>query len=184
MSMSDRLRQGRAEGAPRRAAFDATREARAAELLSANRGRAPIQPAPAAGKVAAAFLRPLLPERGLGLTELKRRWREIAGDGVAKVCGPEKLAAGVLTIRAPSAVAPFLQHQAPLILDRLKLAGASVKSIKIEQGAPVRAPANVARIRRKLSPAEEKALAQAVDHIEDRTLQSALLRLSRAVARG
>ncbi len=178
--MAERLR-ARLMGAPE--PTPVRREADAAALLAAQRGRAAIQPPPTAGRTATAVLRPILSEKGLGLTELKRRWADIVGEGVAKAAWPEKLAAGVLTVKAHSAIAPFVQHQIPLILERCRLAGASVRSVRIEQGQAKKPPANVARIRRRLTAEEEAALAAALARIEAPSLKSALQRLGAAVAR-
>lgn len=155
-------------------------EAQATQLLNANRGRPPIQNTPTAGRHAAKIVRPLLASQGVGLGDLRRRWAEIAGEGVAKAAWPEKLTAGVLTLKAPSAAAPFVQHQIPLILERCRLAGASLKAIKIEQGAkPVaRQRASV----RPLTAEEEKAIAAPLLRVEDEGLRAALMRLGRAVA--
>jgi hypothetical protein len=152
--------------------------------LNSQRGRMSIQPAPRAGKAVAALMKPLLREGGMGLNELKRRWRDIAGDSFARAT-PEKLAGGVLTLRAPSALAPFLQQQAPLLIERLRVAGAQVKSVRIDQRTSAAAPAaNVRRLSRKLTQAEETALAQTLDPVSDPGLKSALLRLGRAVKQG
>lgn len=165
-------------------AADPKAETRAAQALAGKRGRASIAPAPAAGKAVTALLRPLLRETGMGLNELKRRWAEVAGDSFARAT-PEKLSGGVLTLRAPSALAPFLQQQAPLLIERLKTAGAKVKSVRIEQRtAAAKSAPNVRPLERPLSQAEEAALAQALDPVGDPGLKSALLRLGRAVAQG
>ncbi len=159
-------------------------EARAAQALASKRGRAPIAPAPRAGKAVAALLRPLFREGGLGFNELRRRWGEIAGDSFSRAT-PEKLAAGVLTLRAPSALAPFLQQQAPLLIERLRVAGAQVKSVRIEhRAAAAPTPANVRHLKAPLGAAEEAALAQTLDPVADPSLKSALLRLGRAVRQG
>ncbi len=181
MSLRDRLHNRTTGAAPPRPAPD---ETRAAQALAGQRGRASIAPPPRAGKAAAALLRPLLPQGGMGLSELKRRWVDVAGAQFAERAQPEKLAAGVLTLRAPSAIAPFLQQQAPLIIERLKLAGAQVKSIRIEQRAlpPAKTP-NVRRLKVELTPIEEDALTRRFENIDDPGLRSALTRLGRAVKR-
>lgn len=182
MSLRDRFRPA-AQRAP--APPDPELESRAAQALAGRRGRASIAAAPKAGKAAASLLRPLLPQGGLGLTEMKRRWPEIVGEPFGSKTSPEKLASGVLTLRVPGALAPFLQQQIPLLVERLRLAGAQVKSVRIEQrtAAPVKAP-NVRPLRRKFEAADEAALAQSLDHIQDPGLRSALMRLGRAVKQG
>lgn len=164
-------------------ASDANSEAQAAQALSAQRGRMSVSAPPRAGKAAAAVLKPFRSQTGLGLTEMKRRWAEIAGESFARAT-PEKFAAGVLTLRAPSALAPFLQQQIPLLTDRLRTAGAKIKSVRIEQRTAAAAPSNIAPLRRPLSPAEEAALAQTLDHVGDPGLKSALMRLGRAMKQG
>ena len=177
MSLRQRLQPVTPQAAP---APD--REAKAAQALASKRGRASVAPAPKAGKSVAALLRPLLPQGGMGLSELKRRWADIVGPPFAKSTTPEKLAAGTLTLRAPSALAPFLQQQAPLLIERLRLAGAQIKVIRIEQrSAAPAAKTNVRPLKKALTPLEEAALAQRLDPIGDAGLRSALLRLGRAV---
>ena len=178
MSLRERFRPG-----PEPAA-DPLAEARAAQALAAKRGRHSFSPAPRAGKAVAALLKPLMRDGGMGFNELKRRWPEVAGDSFSRAA-PEKLAAGVLTLRVPGALAPFLQQQTPLLLERLRVAGASVKSVRIEQRSAAPAPkANLRPFKAPLSPAEEAALAQALDPVADPGLKSALLRLGRAVKQG
>lgn len=161
--------------------LDPALEARAAALLEQRRGRAPIKPAPSAAHHAGALLRPLLAKAGLGISELQRRWREIVGEQIAKATAPEKLAGGALTIRAPGAIAPFVQHQAPLILERCQLAGAKVKTLVIRQGTPAPPPAKPRP--RALTPEEEEAVVRRVANIGGPRLQAALARLGRAMSR-
>lgn len=161
-------------------------EAEASLKLSASRGRMSVAPPPSANKALAAVLKPLLKNTGLGLAEMKRRWREIAGESFARAT-PVRLAAGTLTIHVPSALAPFLQQQTPLLLERLRTAGAKVKVIRVDHRAPSRqaseAP-NIRPLQTPLSQAEETALAQTLDPACDPGLRSALLRLGRAVKQG
>jgi hypothetical protein len=161
-------------------------EAEAALALSTRRGRRSVAAPPSANKSLAAVLKPLLKDTGLGLNEMKRRWRDIAGESFARAT-PVKLAAGTLTIHVPSALAPFLQQQTPLHVERLRTAGAKVKAIRVDHRAPIRpaAPAsNVRPLQKPLNAAEEAALAQTLDPKCDPGLRSALLRLGRAVKQG
>jgi len=178
MSLRDRLRPSWGDTAPQKVRS----EAEAAALLAARRGRTAIAPPPNAGRTVASVLRLLRRETALGLRELQRRWSEIAGPPFADKTEPEKLAGGVLTLRAPGALAPLLQQQAPLLIERLKLAGASVTSIKIVQRAPVRAQSgNIGPLRRDLSPIEEATLVDTLSPVADPKLRAALLRLGKAV---
>jgi hypothetical protein len=177
-ALRDRFRPGAAEPA------DPKAETRAAQALAGKRGRSAIAPPPGAGKAVTALLKPLLKETGMGLHELQRRWRDVAGESFARAT-PEKLAGGVLTLSCPGALAPFLQQQVPLLVDRLKTAGAKVKTVRIEQrSAAARPAANVRPLNTPLTKAEESALAQALDPVADPGLKSALMRLGRAVAQG
>jgi len=177
MSLRDRFRPAVAAGPDLRA------ESRASQALASKRGRGAIAPPPRAAKSVAALLKPLLRETGMGLNELKRRWTEVAGDSFARAT-PEKLTAGVLTLKAPGPLAPFLQQQAPLLIERLRLAGAKIKSVRIEQRTASPLKGNVQPLKQRLSQAEEAALAQALDPVGDPGLKSALLRLGRAVKQG
>jgi hypothetical protein len=129
-------------------------------------------------------LKPLISQGGMGLNELKRRWADIAGDSFARAA-PEKLVAGTLTLRAPGALAPFLQQQAPLLIERLKVAGAKIKAVKIEQRATqLPRASNVRRLKQPLTATEESALAKSLDPVDDPNLKSALMRLGRALKQG
>lgn len=161
-------------------------EGEASQALAAKRGRQSVAPPPSANKSLAAVLRPLLKDTGMGLAEMKRRWRDIAGESFYRAT-PVKLAAGTLTIHVPSALAPFLQQQAPLLVERLRVAGAKVKAIRVDHRAPARTPAqapNVRPLQKPLSAAEEAALAKTLDPASDDGLRSALMRLGRAVKQG
>ena len=177
-ALRDRFRPAATEKADPRA------ESRAAQALASKRGRGQIAPPPGAGRAVTAILKPLLKETGMGLNELKRRWAEVAGESFSRAA-PEKLAGGVLTLSCPGALAPFLQQQVPLLVERLKVAGAKVKTVRIEQRTAAGRPAaNVRSLKKPLTQAEEAALAQALDPVSDAGLKSALLRLGRAVTQG
>lgn len=158
-------------------------ETQAATALSRARGRGAYAGAPRAGKAVAAVLKPLLPEGTMGINELKRRWADIVGQSFARAA-PEKLVGGVLTLRAPGAIAPFLQQQTPLLIERLKLAGAKIKSVKIEQRSAAPRLSNVRKLKTPLSAVEEAALEASLGEVEDAGLKSALRRLGRAVKQG
>jgi len=165
-------------------AADPQAETRASQVLNGQRGRGTWSAAPRAGKAAASVLKPLLPQGGMGLNELKRRWDDIAGDSFARAT-PEKLVAGTLTLRVPGALAPFLQQQIPLLIERLKVAGAKIKAVKIEQRTTQLPRAgNVRRLKQPLTPIEESALSKSLDPVDDPDLKSALMRLGRALKQG
>ncbi len=178
MSLRERFRPAYAPAA------DPKAETRAAQALSARRGKGAIAPPPKAGKSVTAVLKPFLKDEGMGINELKRRWAEVAGESFSRAA-PDKLVGGVLTLKVPGALAPFLQQQAPLLIERLKVAGAKVKSVKIEQRTAAAKPkGNVRPLRTPLSSVEEAALARTLDPVGDPGLKSALMRLGRAVKQG
>ena len=177
MSLRDRLRGIKPTMRP-------ADETVAAQALAGKRGRQPIAPPPNAGRAAARILKPLIPTGSMGFSELRRRWADIVGAPFAGKTSPEKLAGGVLTLTAPSALAPFLQQQTPLLIERLRLAGAKISSVRIEQRSRPPLPGNLRPLRRKPSADEEAALEQELDRVADAGLKSALLRLGRAVRQG
>jgi hypothetical protein len=120
-----------------------------------------------------------------GVKELKRRWAEIVGERLANGTEPEKIGTGgVLTVRVSGALAPFVQHQATLIVERCRLAGAKVKRIAIRQGTPpVKIVENVRPLPRPLTRDEEAELEASLAKIEAPRLKAALSRLGRAVRR-
>jgi len=165
-------------------ATDPKAETRAAQALNSQRGRATWTAAPRAGKAAAKVLKPLIHQGSMGLNELKRRWGDIAGDSFARAT-PERLVAGTLTLRVPGALAPFLQQQIPLLIERLRVAGAQITAVKIEQRATTPArTANIRNLKQPLTEAEETTLSKALGPVADPGLKSALMRLGRAVKQG
>jgi hypothetical protein len=171
--------------APERAEASAAEETYAAALLAARRGRKPIQPAPTASRHLTSILRSMPNKAEVGVKELKRRWTEIVGERLANGTEPEKIATGgVLTVRVSGALAPFVQHQATLIIERCKLAGAKVKRLTIRQGTPpAKTVDNIRALPRQLTRDEEAELEAALARIEAPRLKAALSRLGRAVRR-
>jgi hypothetical protein len=161
-------------------------EARALAALEARRGKAQFRGPPKAGALAAKIIKPLIPPGAASLTDLKRQWSEIVGEKLAQVTAPDKLTRGadglVLTLLVAGSAAPFIQHQTPLILERLRLAGAGVTGLTMKQGAVApKAMANLRPLSQPLSAEAEKALKVALAPIDDDRLKSALLRLGRAM---
>lgn len=160
-------------------------EAAARDALADRRGRAERSGPPGAGLLAAKLAKPLLPDEGVTLAELQRRWSDIVGERLAQLTAPEKLVRRktgmALTVRAVGAAAPFIQHQENLIRERLRLAGADVVEMAIVQGPlPRTSQGNVRPIERPLSPDEEAALVAALASVHDPGLKNALTRLGRA----
>jgi hypothetical protein len=102
------------------------------------RGRITPVSADAGIASAAAFAR-----AGFRDPALVLRWREIAGDAVARIAQPLKLAdgpsGGTLTLRAAPAAALFLGHEKRALCERINayLGREAVVQIKFSQGAPL-----------------------------------------------
>ena len=173
----------------------------AARILAERRTRPARSPPPVAGKSLTKVLKRLEERFGPGPGPLAARWREIAGETLARRTEPVKLvkgrggAAAVLEIKVDGPAATLVQHQAPEILERVNLflgAGA-VGRLRIVQG-PVRPAAletseGVAKVgarRRKAPPLDAGAEAQLRADLADAPdgpLKTALLRLGREVMR-
>lgn len=173
----------------------------AIDILKAKRTRPAPRPLPSAGRSLARLVKSLDERFGQGEGGLKARWREIAGEALARRTEPVKLVKGrggqpaVLEIRVDGPAATLIQHQAPEILERVNLflGSGAVGKLRIVQG-PVRpaaaeasqSVAKVAGRRRKLPPldaAAEARLQADLAATPDGPLKAALLKLGREVMR-
>jgi hypothetical protein len=171
----------------------------AIDILKAKKTRPVYRTATPAGRPLARLVKSLDERFGQGEGGLKARWREIAGDALARRTEPVKLvrrkgAPATLEIRVDGPAATLIQHQAPEILERVNLflGSGSVDKLRIVQG-PVRPAASASsagitktRNRRKLPPldaAEEARLQAELASAPDGPLKSALIRLGREVMR-
>jgi hypothetical protein len=165
-------------------------EAAALEALSRQRGKAVFKGGPPqAGALTAAIMRAKVAPKqsGKSVTELKRQWADIVGEKLAQMTEPERIAraaaGNTLTIKVAGPAAPFVQHQAALILERVNLAGAGVKAISIKQGVITRkgGASNLRPLSAPLSADEERLLALSLETIGNPALKAALTRLGRAM---
>ncbi len=169
-------------------------------LLQARRTRPPPRPPPVAGRALAGVLKGLDARHQTGPYVLRARWREIAGETLARRSEPVRLvkgrggSGGMLEVRVDGPAAALLQHQAPELLQRaaLVLGEGAATRLRIVQG-PVRAPAvaaapRAASGRRRASPpldaAAEAALQAELAEAPEGPLRDALRRLGRAVRQG
>ncbi|HZZ90145.1 MAG TPA: DciA family protein [Caulobacteraceae bacterium] len=170
--------------------------AEALAILAARRPRPPPLPPRHAARGLAAALRPLEEKFGRGSDDLKTRWKEIVGEALAGRSEPMKLVksrsgGATLELKVAGPVAALIQHQAPLILDRLNLylGPGSVARLRIVQGPlskPLSPAMKVAARRRAKGPldsAAERALADGLAEASDGPLKDALLKLGREVLR-
>jgi hypothetical protein len=162
--------------------------------------RRPPRPAPRpirhGGRGLAKLMKQLEERFGAGPDDLKARWREIVGEALASRSEPVKLiksraGGATLELKVAGPVAALVQHQAPLILDRLNLflGPGSVAKLRIVQGplsktaaAPAR-PVAARRSRAPLDAAAERTLADGLADAPEGPLKAALLRLGREVMR-
>jgi hypothetical protein len=173
--------------------------AEAAAILAARRPRPAPRPPRHVGRGLNKMMQRLEERFGRGPDDLKARWREIVGDALAGRSEPVKLVksrlgkdsgGATLELKVAGPVAALVQHQAPLILDRLNLylgAGA-VARLRIVQGplnptALARKPALSRRHKPPLDAAAERALAEGLAAAPEGPLKAALLRLGREVLR-
>ena len=108
-------------------------------------------------------------------------WQAMVGKATAEGSVPEKLSAGVLTIRASGGAAMEIQHSEPQIVERINayVGGQAVTRLKIVQ-------APVSRARRRAAPppppAPDPRLETDLAGVADPDLKAALRRLGRHLA--
>ena len=164
-----------------------------AEILGRRRTRPAHRPAPPAGKALAPLIKQLDAKFGQGPGLLQARWREIAGEALARHTEPVKLiksrtGGSTLEIKVAGPAATLIQHQAHDIMARvnLLLGAGEVTKLRIVQGLlrPKDGPAP-ARRRSKapLDAAAEKTLAEGLAGEPDGPLKAALIKLGREVLR-
>ena len=171
-------------------------QAEAAAILAARRPRPPPRPPRHAARGLAATMKALEAKFGAGSGDLKSRWREIVGESLALRSEPVKLVksrtgGATLELRVAGPVAALIQHQAPLILDRLNvyLGEGAVVRLRIVQGpltrtaAASKSAAPIRRARPPLDAAAERKLADELAATPEGPLKAALLRLGREVLR-
>jgi hypothetical protein len=130
-----------------------------------------------------------LGKKGLAFGALMAEWPSIVGARVAEQAAPLRLAfpAGqrdqaVLHVQVSSATALLVQHEEPLIVERINgfFGYRAVARLKLVHAAPARRAA----VRTpRLSADQEAALQEQTATVEDPELRAVLQRLGRAVRR-
>jgi hypothetical protein len=141
--------------------------------------------APPISQALTRALGPILKQAGPAPGTLAARWPEIVGERLAKVTEPIRVTpakgGAILTIRAPSAAAPMIQHARDHIIERVNLTGAAkIRDLKIVQTtAPAdrKPPARP----RPLTREEQASLKQDLGAIETPAVRNALAHLGEAV---
>ncbi|HEY1752901.1 MAG TPA: DciA family protein [Caulobacteraceae bacterium] len=166
----------------------------AAAILAARRPRPPPRPPRHAARGLSTTMKALEAKFGHSAGDLKARWKEIVGETLAGRTEPVKLTkarsgGATLELKVAGPVAALVQHQAPLILDRLNLylGPGAVQRLRIVQGPisqPVRGRTGPARrVKGPLDAAAERELADGLAGARDGPLKEALIRLGREVLR-
>ena len=169
--------------------------AEALAILAARRPRPAPRPPRHAARGLTSAMKKLEEKFGRGQDDLKTRWKEIVGEALAGRSEPVKLVksrtgGATLELRVAGPVAALVQHQAPLILDRLNLylGPGAVAKLRIVQGPLSKPPTAAAaapkrRTRAPLDAAAERELKVSLAEAPDGPLKDALLRLGREVMR-
>jgi hypothetical protein len=132
---------------------------------------------------------PVLGKRGLGEAQLLQHWTSIVGARLAEGSCPERLAFanrdrmhGTLHLAAASGLALEIQHQEPVILERINafFGYRAVARISLHQGLPAHRTPVAPRLR-SLGPEEESALDRRLAAVPDAELRAALKRLGAAM---
>lgn len=169
--------------------------AEAAAILAARRTRPARRPPRHAARGLRGVLKTLDDKFGQEPDTLKARWREIVGEALASRSEPVKIVrsrvgGSTLELKVAGPVAALVQHQAPLILDRLAvyLGEGAIAKLRIVQGPlsrpPPSRPGPSRRSRAPLDAAAEQSLAEALAGTPEGPLKDALSRLGREVLRG
>ncbi len=168
-------------------------DAEALAILRQRRTRPPHRPAPPAGRSLGPTLKALEERFGRGVGGLQSRWREIAGEALARRSEPVKLIKGrngagaTLELKVDGPAAALIQHQVPQIVARLDLilGKGAVTKLRIVQG-PIRNLASAAKPPRRKPPLDagtEAQLAADLAAAPEGPLKTVLLKLGREVLR-
>jgi hypothetical protein len=129
-----------------------------------------------------------LGKRGFGEAQLVQHWTEIVGERLAKDASPLKLSFprggrrdGTLKLRVTPGIALEIQHDEPLLLERINgfFGYRVITRISLQQTGP--APSHETRPRRLLTAAETEELERRVGAIDDSALRASLKRLGAAI---
>lgn len=129
-------------------------------------------------------------KRGFAGPDIHGRWPLIVGETLATHTAPQRMiypkskgAGAVLVIRAEPAWSVAIQHQAPLIVERINAfhGYGAVADIRIVQGPVKTKKTEEKKPLRTLDATEENELRRSLNDVGDAELQDALLALGRAL---
>lgn len=133
-------------------------------------------------------IEPNFKTQDIGVSYYKKRWDDIVGVTLSKICEPSKIIKtkqqNCLEIRVAGAYGGLLQHQSQTILDRLNLfcGSGSFHKLKFIQAPLTYNKLQPAlKILKPITALEELALAQSLESVENEKLKKTLFELGRAV---
>jgi hypothetical protein len=118
--------------------------------------------------------------RSPGIAQLLEAWVGIVGPTLADITVPRRMARGTLTIGCSGPAAMELQHLSGELIGRINqyLGSPVVGQLRLVQDLPARTPP---RSRPQVDPAASIAAAEAVAHLPEGPLRTALAALGQAV---
>lgn len=133
---------------------------------------------------------PVLGKRGFAAAQLITEWTSIVGVDWAEKVTPDRLVFppgerrdGTLHLRVAPALAPEVQHRAPLLLERINgfFGYGAVARLRLVQGPLAQRSRQKAQARAPLQAEERASLEHRLNRIDDPALRAALRRLGEAV---
>lgn len=168
--------------------LDPIAEAQARVRLRYSRARKVRPVAPTIGRIASTLNRKKGDKKLPPIKLLKRRWREMVGESLSKVCAPEKITGKKgernLVLKVIPAAATLVQHQSETIRERVSVAvGGDIKTIKLIQGQLPGRTAMLPKPRSKavITPEMRREVEEITQSIEDPKLRDAIVALGLAV---
>lgn len=133
---------------------------------------------------------PAMKKRGFAEYRIITHWAEIVGAALANTSVPLKITRGrregrTLLIRASSAAALEIQHQIPVILDRINtfFGFTAITDLKLLQGPVLPSASRKKSPPPPLTPQNEETLSNTLSNLENSPLKTALNQLGKNVLR-
>ncbi len=158
--------------------------------LARRRGKAIYEAARPISKPMYKTLYPALKgkDSGAALSSLQRRWPEVLGQDLARLCEPVQIlkpsTGYVLVLETQSASAALkLKHQSDTILERVNAgSGARFKGIRLQQTKTQHKSAKgQTKLKHQLTPAEASEIEAKLSDVESSSLKRALQKLGEAI---
>lgn len=137
-----------------------------------------------------AVTRTAIGSRGFAEAGLITHWAEIIGADLARGCQPDQLrfpkgerSGGTLTLRCVGAMALELQHQTPILIERINgyFGYRAVAQLRLVQGSLRRRPQRRVAKLPPLAPADRAATEASLAAVPEGDVKEALRRLGEAI---